>query len=168
MARVDLAPKFHGGQPGFSLKQKERVVESPTHPESRVKPFWTSFITRPHGVIGKRQASEPRFKVTRSVRARSTTPIALGVNAQKRDDFIAGSSGVGTSNGKAILPSSEAGRLRGQGVTAKPGIVGRTRGPFGLTQYTRGGKITPLSENAAKIFGRGQYSKQLKNGGTAR
>jgi hypothetical protein len=149
MARVDLSPKFHGGRPGFSLTQRERVIESPTHPESRVKPFWASFITKVRGVLGFRGASKRRYKKTKAVRARSTAGISGGVQAEAPTDFVAGANGTG-SNGTALSLTQ---RRVTAGSTAKPGYRGKLRGPFGLSAFTKPGKLVPMSKRARRAFG---------------
>lgn len=150
MARVDLSPKFHGGRTGYSLQARERVVESPTHPASRVLPFWTSFITKVRGVLGFRGASRPRMKKVKAVRARGTAGISGGIQAEAATDFVAGANGTG-SNGTTLSLTQ---RRVSAGSTAKRGTPGRLRGPFGLTAFTKPGSLTPLSKRAARQFGR--------------
>lgn len=159
MARVDLAPKFHGGRPGYSLQAKERVVESPTHPESRILPFWTSFVTKVRGVLGFRGASRPRFEVKQAVKARETAGISGGVQAEERTDFVAGSNGTGTAGGTKTLAQ----RRVTAASTAVPGTPpGKLRGPFGLTAFTKPGKLTPFSPGAERIFGQPKRQKKMK------
>jgi hypothetical protein len=149
MARVDLSPKFHGGRPGFSLTQRERVIESPTHPASRVLPFWASFIQRVRGVLGFRGASRPRYKEVKAVRSFNTDTISGGVQAEQATDFVAGANGTG-KNGTALSLTQ---RRVTAASTAKPGYRGKLRGPFGLTAFTRPGKLVPMSKRAKRAFG---------------